>query len=62
MKSLNFRKRTGSILGFPGSTDILRSADALELECDVLVPAALENVLTSENAAAHQGEDHSRRR
>ena len=48
---LNFRKRTGSILGFPGATDILRSADALELECDVLVPAALENVLTSENAA-----------
>jgi glutamate dehydrogenase (NAD(P)+) len=44
------RKRTGSILGFPGATDILRSADALELDCDVLVPAALENVLTSENA------------
>ncbi len=47
----NYRKRTGSILGFPGATDILRSADALELDCDVLVPAALENVLTSENAA-----------
>jgi glutamate dehydrogenase (NAD(P)+) len=47
----NFRKRTGSLLGFPGATDILRSADALELDCDVLVPAALENVLTSENAA-----------
>ena len=45
-----FRKRTGSILGFPGATDILRSADALELECDVLVPAALENVLTGANA------------
>ena len=48
---VNFRKRTGSILGFPGATDILRSADALELECDVLVPAALENVLTGENAS-----------
>jgi glutamate dehydrogenase (NAD(P)+) len=47
----DYRKRTGSILGFPGATDILRSADALELDCDVLVPAALENVLTSENAA-----------
>jgi glutamate dehydrogenase (NAD(P)+) len=47
----NYRKRTGSLLGFPGATDILRSADALELDCDVLVPAALENVLTSENAA-----------
>ncbi len=47
----NYRKRTGSILGFPGSTDMLNSRDALELECDVLVPAALENVLTGENAA-----------
>ncbi|MSO55559.1 MAG: Glu/Leu/Phe/Val dehydrogenase [Acidobacteria bacterium] len=45
-----FRKRTGSILGFPGATDMLRSADALEIDCDVLVPAALENVLTGENA------------
>ena len=48
---VNYRKRTGSMLGFPGATDILRSADALELDCDVLVPAALENVLTGENAA-----------
>ena len=47
----NYRKRTGSLLGFPGSTDILRSADALELDCDVLIPAALENVLTHENAS-----------
>jgi glutamate dehydrogenase (NAD(P)+) len=47
----NYRKRTGSILGFPGATDILKSAEALELECDVLAPAALENVLTGENAS-----------
>jgi glutamate dehydrogenase (NAD(P)+) len=45
-----YRKRTGSILGFPGATDILNTADALELDCDVLVPAALENVLTGDNA------------
>ncbi|MCM3878581.1 MAG: Glu/Leu/Phe/Val dehydrogenase [Vicinamibacterales bacterium] len=45
-----FRKRTGSLLGFPGATDILKSPDALELDCDVLVPAALESVLTGENA------------
>jgi glutamate dehydrogenase (NAD(P)+) len=48
-KVLEHRKETGSILGFPGSTDIPRSADALELDCDVLVPAALENVITPEN-------------
>jgi glutamate dehydrogenase (NAD(P)+) len=44
------RTRTRSILGFPGATSIARSADALELECDVLVPAAMENQLTRENA------------
>jgi glutamate dehydrogenase (NAD(P)+) len=43
------RKETGSILGFKGATDIPRSADALELECDILVPAALESVITDEN-------------
>jgi glutamate dehydrogenase (NAD(P)+) len=46
----NYRKRTGSLLGLPGATDLLKSSDALELECDVLVPAALESVLTGENA------------
>jgi glutamate dehydrogenase (NAD(P)+) len=45
------RRRTGSILGFPGAKELAKSSDALELECDVLVPAALENVLTAENAA-----------
>ena len=47
---VEYRKRTGSILGFPGAISIPRSADALELDCDVLVPAALENQLTAENA------------
>jgi glutamate dehydrogenase (NAD(P)+) len=49
---VNYRKRTGSLLGFPGATDILNREDALALDCDVLVPAALENVLTGENAPA----------
>ena len=43
------RKETGSILGLPGARDIPTSAAALELECDVLVPAALENVITADN-------------
>jgi glutamate dehydrogenase (NAD(P)+) len=43
------RKETGSILGYPGARDIPTSAAALELECDVLVPAALENVITADN-------------
>jgi len=44
------RKATGSILNFPGATNIEESAKALELECDILIPAALEGVITKENA------------
>ncbi len=44
------RKETGSILGFPGATDIPRSVEALELDCDILIPAALENQIAPENA------------
>jgi len=44
------RKKTGSILNFPGATNLAASNDALELECDILIPAALENVINKENA------------
>src|SRR5262245_18616871 len=44
------RRDTGSILNYPGARNITPSVAALELECDVLIPAALENVLTGDNA------------
>ena len=44
------RKSTGSILNFPGATNFAKSQDALEMECDILIPAALENVINGENA------------
>ena len=44
------RKATGSILNFPGANNIEKSSDALELECDILIPAALENVIDANNA------------
>lgn len=44
------RKKTGSILHFPGAENLNRTNDALELECDILIPAALENVINSHNA------------
>ena len=56
------RKDTGSILDFPGATDLADSAAALELDCDILIPAALENVLTAENAPRIKAQDHPRRR
>ena len=44
------RKTTGSVLNFPNAKNILVSAEALELECDILIPAALENVIDGNNA------------
>ena len=44
------RKATGSILNFPGATNFAKSGDALEAECDILIPAALENVINGSNA------------
>ena len=46
----NHRKATGSILNFPGAVNIEDTRAALELECEVLLPAALENVFTADNA------------
>ena len=47
---MRHRKQTNSILDFPNAKNLERREDALELECDILIPAALENVITSENA------------
>jgi glutamate dehydrogenase (NAD(P)+) len=44
------QKETGSILNFPGARNIVPTNQALELECDILIPAALENQITVENA------------
>jgi len=44
------RKKTGSILNFPGATNLKKSGDALEIACDILIPAALENVIDKNNA------------
>ena len=45
------RQETGSILNFPGATNITPSAQAIEMECEVFAPCALENQITGENAA-----------
>jgi len=48
-KVVAHKNKTGSVAKFPGSKAI-SSNDVLELECDVLVPAALENQITLANA------------
>jgi len=44
------KEKTGSVLGFRGSEKITNE-ELLELKCDILVPAALENQITKSNAA-----------
>jgi glutamate dehydrogenase (NAD(P)+) len=44
-------KETGSVLDFPGAENVT-NAELLALDCDALIPAALQNQLTEKNAAA----------
>ncbi len=46
---VQWKQEHGSVQGFPGSTDISNAA-LLEVPCDILIPAALENQITSRNA------------
>jgi glutamate dehydrogenase/leucine dehydrogenase len=39
----------GTVVGFPGAKAV-SNAELLEIECDVLIPAALENQITADNA------------
>jgi glutamate dehydrogenase (NAD(P)+) len=47
---LEHRRETGSILDLPGASNLSTSSEALELDCDILIPAALERQITVENA------------
>lgn len=46
-----YRKETGTIIGFGNSKELKERDDALYLECDILIPAALESQITGDNAA-----------
>jgi len=49
-KLMLHKERTGSVVGFPGSEPI-SAEEMLSLPCDILVPAALENMIHAGNAA-----------
>ncbi len=44
------RKERKSLLNFPGATNLAQREAALELDCDILIPAALERQITGDNA------------
>ncbi|MBI4531201.1 MAG: Glu/Leu/Phe/Val dehydrogenase [Candidatus Latescibacteria bacterium] len=44
-----YRQETGAIVGCPGATNLPTRSGILEVPCDILVPAALENQITAEN-------------
>jgi glutamate dehydrogenase/leucine dehydrogenase len=46
-----FKERTGTVAGFAGA-DKITAGELLALECEVLVPAALESTITADNAHA----------
>lgn len=49
-KLMTHRKKTGSILNFPGAKNMDQRKKVLEVKCDILVPAALENQIRKDNA------------
>jgi len=49
IKAIQHKEKHGSVVALPG-TSRLRNEEVLELKCDILIPAALENVITAENA------------
>jgi glutamate dehydrogenase (NAD(P)+) len=46
-----FKKRTGTVAGYPDVMPVTQQ-ELLALECDILIPAALENQITESNAAS----------
>ncbi len=48
-KVLDHVKKTGSVVNYPG-TKAITNKELFEIECDILIPAALEGVITKDNA------------
>jgi glutamate dehydrogenase (NAD(P)+) len=44
-----YKEQTGSVIGFPGAQAV-SNHDILEVDAEILIPAALENQITAENA------------
>jgi glutamate dehydrogenase (NAD(P)+) len=47
---LTYRDETGSIVGFEGTKELEDNSAVLKAECDIVIPAALENQLHNDNS------------
>ncbi len=47
---MSYKEETGGIVGYEGTETLKESYSVLESECDILIPAALENQLNEKNA------------
>ncbi|MEX0771307.1 MAG: Glu/Leu/Phe/Val dehydrogenase [Balneolaceae bacterium] len=50
-KLMEFRRESGSIIGFEGTRELKSNTAVMEAKCDILIPAALENQINSDNAS-----------
>jgi len=48
LKAMRYKERAGTVVGMPGTSRVSND-DLLTMKCDILVPAALENVITLNN-------------
>src|ERR1700731_121379 len=51
LRAMRYKERAGTVVGMPGASRITND-ELLTMKCDILVPAALENVITLHNAEA----------
>jgi glutamate dehydrogenase (NAD(P)+) len=51
IKAIRYKERSGTVVGMPGASRMTND-ELLTMKCDILVPAALENVITLHNAEA----------
>ncbi len=49
LRALRYKERAGTVVGMPGTSRISND-ELLTMKCDILIPAALENVITLDNA------------
>ncbi len=58
---IDWKAEHGTVVGFPGAQAVTNE-ELLEIECDILIPAALENQITRPERRAHQGQGRRRGR